>query len=154
MHQEDIDIILTRLIQTCKEGDYGFRRCAVHVQGAELKAVLLARGDECARAAQELVTLARQTGAHWSELLTRRAAAPNGWSAVKGMLAGYDDMALLEECQRGERNALDIYAGAVDAELPPPLRALVRQQYAAIERSHDCLRTLRWSKHQLPLQTD
>jgi len=147
MDHEGYTIILNRLIRTCRQGDYGFRRCAVHVQDAELKSVFAARGAECARAAADLVRLAQHGGRPADGPTVDRsqrlaAAAPNGWSAVKGMLVGFDDAALLEECQRAERNAMATYGDALEESLPEPLRSLLERQQAAARRSHDCLRKL------------
>lgn len=141
VHEAQI-IILNRLIQSCRQGDYGFRRCAVHARDAELKSVFAARGAECARALDELTRLARQIGRRVLDAPPRSPTAPNGWSAVKGMLAGFDDAALLEECQRGERSAMEAYGDALEQPLSEPLRSLVERQHAAVKRSHDCLRKL------------
>jgi uncharacterized protein (TIGR02284 family) len=55
-----------------------------------------------------------------------------------------DDLAILEEVERGEDVAKASYRDALDnAELSPEARAVVQKQYEGVLRNHDQMRALR-----------
>ena len=70
-------------------------------------------------------------------------AMQRGWVAVKAKLSSYDDLAVLEECERGEDAALATYRDALERTLPPPIRNLVEHQYEGAKRNHDQVRRMR-----------
>src|SRR6185295_18467729 len=121
----------------------GFRTTAEHARSADLRQVLLKRADECRQAAAELHALIVQNGGKADDGGTVTGAMHRGWVAVKGTLAGYSDLAMLEECERGEDAALARYRSALDEELPPSVRAVVERQYEGVKRNHAQVRTLR-----------
>ena len=135
--------VLNDLIETCKDGEYGFNSCAEHCKTAELKQVFTARAGECRKGAQELQALVRQLGGEADDGGSATGALHRGWVAVKGTLAGYSDKAMLEECERGEDAALARYRDALKEDLPPTCRTVVERQYEGVKRNHDQIRTLR-----------
>ena len=66
-----------------------------------------------------------------------------GWVNLKAAIAGSDDLAILNECERGEDVAKAAYAAALKAGLPPDARSLVAQQYQGVRQNHDRVRDLR-----------
>ncbi len=135
---------LNKLIETSKDGEYGFRTSAEHLQDAQLKALFLQRAEACRQSANELQALVLQHGGTAEEGGSATGAVHRGWVAVKGSLAGYSDKALLEETERGEDVALDHYRSALkDEGLPADVRALIERQYQGVKRNHDQIRTLR-----------
>lgn len=139
---------LQDLLRTCGAGRYGFRRCAVHVRGAELRAAFMSRAAEWATAATQLQRLVAEddgnAGEHAAGARVAKAprADPKGWSAVRGMMLGLDDRALLDECRHGERAAVARYRGALEKPLPAPVRSVLERQCALIQRSRKRLRKL------------
>lgn len=134
---------LNDLIETCKDGEYGFRTSAEHVRSVELERVLSARAAECAQAASELQALVAQLGGKPEDSGSMVGAAHRGWVAVKGTLAGYSDHAVLESCERGEDSAMSSYRQALDEDLEPRVRTLVERQYEGVKRNHALVRLLR-----------
>ena len=53
------------------------------------------------------------------------------------------DLAILEECERGEDVAKAHYSKALEAALPEDVRQVVRRQYDGVIRNHDQIRDLR-----------
>ena len=135
--------VLNDLIETCKDGEYGFNSCAEHVKTPDLQQVFTARAGECRKGAQELQALVRQLGGDADEGGCASGAIHRGWVAVKGTLSGYSEKAMLEECERGEDAALARYRDALKEDLPPSARAVVERQYEGVKRNHDQIRTLR-----------
>ncbi len=135
---------LNNLIETCKDGEYGFKASADHAVDPQIKSLFMTRSQDCRRAAAELQTIVMQQGGKPEDSGTATGAAHRGWVAVKGTLAGYTDLAMLEETERGEDTALARYRAALkDDELPTDIRRVVEAQMQGVQRNHDQIRALR-----------
>jgi uncharacterized protein (TIGR02284 family) len=134
---------LNDLIETCKDGEYGFRVSAEQAKSSSLRSNLLARSSECATAADQLRAHVVQLGGKPEDSGSLVGAVHRGWVAVKAKLSTYDDLAVLEECERGEDAALASYRDALDTALPPPIRNLVEHQYEGAKRNHEQVRRMR-----------
>ena len=143
MDIKDVIETVNDLIETCKDGEYGFRRCAERVEAPGLKQVLGRRADECQKAATELQTIISQLGGTAETGGSALGAVHRGWISVRDALSGQSDLAVLEECERGEDAALDRYRSALEDALPPHVRNIVERQYEGVKRNHDQVRTLR-----------
>src|SRR3954469_9672340 len=62
MSNDDVIDELNKLIETCKDGEYGFRTCAEHVKSAQLRQAFPSRADECRQGAVELQSLVSRLG--------------------------------------------------------------------------------------------
>jgi uncharacterized protein (TIGR02284 family) len=143
MSNDDIIDTLNDLIETSKDGEYGFRTSAEYLNDAALKHSFTRRAEECRQAAAELQQLVVSLGGDAEDGGTAAGALHRGWVAVKGTLAGYTDKAILEETERGEDSALAAYREALDQALPHDVRAVVERQYEGVKRNHVQIRTLR-----------
>jgi uncharacterized protein (TIGR02284 family) len=143
MSNDDIIDTLNDLIETSKDGEYGFRTSAEYLKDASLKQSFLARAEECRQAATELQTEVARLGGKADDSGSAAGALHRGWVAVKGTLAGYTDKAILEETERGEDSALASYRKALDEALPPDVRVLVERQFEGVKRNHLQVRTAR-----------
>jgi len=143
MTNDDIIDTLNDLIETSKDGEYGFHASAEYLKDPALKQSFTARSGECRQAASELQQLVVSLGGDAEDGGTAAGAMHRGWVAVKGTLAGYTDKAILEETERGEDSALAAYRKALDEALPPEVRAAVERQYEGVKRNHVQIRSLR-----------
>lgn len=143
MENDDIVDTLNDLIETCKDGEYGFNACDEHTTSQELRTVFSDRASECRAAASELKSLVAQYGGTPEDEGSASGALHRGWVAVRGVLAGSSDTAMLEECERGEDAALARYRKALAKPLPDPVRAVVERQLEGVRRNHDMIKTLR-----------
>lgn len=143
MDIKDVIETVNDLIETCKDGEYGFRRCAERVEQAELKQTLQRRANECQRAATELQTVVTQLGGTPEDSGSTLGAVHRGWVSVRDAVSGNSDLGVLEECERGEDAALERYRGALEEALPPHVRSIVERQYEGVKRNHLQVRTLR-----------
>jgi len=134
---------LNKLIETCKDGEYGFRSCAEHVKSTDLKTIFLNRADGCQKAASELQSLVVRFGGKPDTSSSATGTLHRGWVSVVRTLTGYSDQAILDECERGEDAALERYRDALKAELPSDVMSVVQTQYEGVKRNHDQIRTLR-----------
>jgi uncharacterized protein (TIGR02284 family) len=143
MTNDDTIDQLNKLIETCKDGEYGFRSCAEHVKSPDLKSIFLERAADCQRGASQLQGLVANLGGKPDTSSSATGTLHRGWVSVVGVLSGYSDKAMLDECERGEDAALERYREALKQPLPPEIMSVVQTQYEGVKRNHDQIRTLR-----------
>jgi uncharacterized protein (TIGR02284 family) len=143
MSNDDIIDTLNDLIETCKDGEYGFHASAEYLKDPSIKQIFERRAEDCRQAAAELQAQVVQLGGKAEDSGTAAGAMHRGWVAVKGTLAGYTDKAILEETERGEDTAMSAYRKALEEALPPEVRTIVERQYEGVKRNHLQVRTLR-----------
>ena len=143
MDQSDAIGTLNELIETSKDGEYGFRTCAERVRSPELRTVFEECAQTCRRGATELQEAVVRLGGKPEEDSSVTGTMHRGWVRLKEALGGDSDLSMLEECERGEDAALARYRDALKEDLPEPLAELVRRQYEGVKHNHDRVRTLR-----------
>ncbi|MGZ5845984.1 MAG: ferritin-like domain-containing protein, partial [Ramlibacter sp.] len=141
--RSDVIDALQDLVECCKDGEYGFRASAEQASSSELKSVFMQRADECRRGADELNQQIRSLGGKTEDSGSAMGAMHRGWISVKTTLSTYDDKAVLEECERGEDNAVARYRKALKQPLPDQIRQIVERQFQAVQRNHDQVKRLR-----------
>jgi len=141
--RDDVMDVLKDLVETCFDGEYGFRACADQARSEDLKSLLRQRADDCRRGAQELAEQIHAMGGKVSDRGSAMGAVERGWVAVRATLSTYDDKAVLDECERGEDNALARYRKALQKPLPADIKLLVERQLQGVQRNHDQIRSLR-----------
>jgi uncharacterized protein (TIGR02284 family) len=141
--RDDVIDTLNDLVETCKDGEYGFKACAEQAKRPDLKSLFMQRADDCRGAAQELMEQIRSLGGKPEEGGTAMGAMERGWVAVRATLSTYDDKAVLEECERGEDNALARYRKAMKKPLPAGIKLIVERQLQGVQRNHDQIKMLR-----------
>jgi uncharacterized protein (TIGR02284 family) len=141
----DSDVIdtLNDLLESSRDGEYGFAACAEHTKAQDIKTLLLRHADECRGAAAELLTHIRQLGGKADSGGTATGALHRGWVAVRGTLSGYTDKAMLDEAERGEDAAVARYRKALKQTLPAAIKAVVERQAQGAQRNHDQVKALR-----------
>jgi hypothetical protein len=150
---------LKELIAARREAEQGLRICIEHVRERRLRTLLLSHLHECVQAQQELQSLVRLLGGElavttqesgtarrrWAELRAAlhaaRAAGEAG--AACATLACNEDEIILDECERGESRALEVYRNALDDPLPSLVRAVVLRQFEDVMNNHDQIRDMR-----------
>ena len=139
----DVVDALQDLVECCKDGEYGFRECAEQAKRQDLKSLFLQRADACRQGADELNQQIRSLGGSPETSGSAGGALHRGWVSVKAALTTYDDKAVLEECERGEDNALARYRKALKQPLPDHIKQLVERQSQGVQRNHDQIKMLR-----------
>jgi uncharacterized protein (TIGR02284 family) len=144
MDNSEVVDVLNDLIETSKDGEYGFATCAERATSVELKQIFLRRASDCARAASELQAIVVEYGGKAEDSGTVAGAVHRGWVSVRDALSGTSDQAILDECERGEDVALSRYRKAMKREeLPATVRQVVERQMAGAQANHDQIKALR-----------
>jgi len=135
--------ILNDLIQTCKDGQEGFREAAEGVDRSDLRTFFHSCSLERAGFAGELQTLVRELGGDPEDEGSFSGALHRGWIDLKAAIAGNDDESILAECERGEDAAKRSYNDAIKEDLPENIRRVVETQGISVRDKHDRIRALR-----------
>jgi uncharacterized protein (TIGR02284 family) len=138
-----ISAVLNRLIETCRDGEHGFRTAADDVQNPSLRVLFDELSSERTRFISELQDLVRSVGEDPDTTGSIAGAMHRAWINIKSAVSSGDEGSILEECERGEDSAVNEYRQALEQELPPSIRNVVQRQYFAIQQAHDRVRALR-----------
>ena len=134
---------LNSLIETCKDGEKGFKEAAEGLKSADIKAKFLEYSRERAQMAAELQVEVRSLGGDPDKGGSMSGAMHRGWVDLKSAITGQDDHAIVSEAERGEDVAKAAYESALNEALPASAQTLVQQQAAKVRRVHDAVRDLR-----------
>jgi len=145
MDKDDVIDTLNDLIETSKDGEYGFRTSAERAHSPTLRDRLNSRANACGAAAAELQALVRQYGGEPEDDGTALGAMHRGWVAVKAAIStnAREDHAILSECERGEDSAVAAYRKAMKQPLPTDVLAVVQRQAQGAKANHDEIKALR-----------
>ena len=70
-------------------------------------------------------------------------AIHRGWIDLKAAIAGNDEKAVLNECERGEDSAKKAYKDALAMNLPSNVKSTLEQQFQSVSHCHDRVKQLR-----------
>ncbi|MBA3442305.1 MAG: PA2169 family four-helix-bundle protein [Pyrinomonadaceae bacterium] len=134
---------LNNLVETCKDGENGFRTAVEGVQKSDLKALFNNYMQQRAQFASELQSEVRRLGGDPEKTGSVAATLHRGWINIKSTVTGMDETAVLAECERGEDSAVKNYQEAMRENLPAEAQTVVQRQYILIKEAHDRIRDLR-----------
>jgi uncharacterized protein (TIGR02284 family) len=133
---------LNNLIETCKDGQEGFRQASEGIKNTELKTLFLTYSQQRAQFAGELQNEVLRLGGDPEKSSSTAGALHRGWINIKSAITGEDEGAVIAECERGEDSAVSNYEEALKGELPSNLHELIERQFAQVKEAHDRIRSL------------
>jgi uncharacterized protein (TIGR02284 family) len=139
---DDTVKILNKLIETSEDGLKGFKEAADKATEPQLKQMFAERAQGCSQSARELQALVTAMGGEAEKSGSVAGAAHRGWVKVKTAVSD-NNIAVLEEVERGEDYAKASYTKALKSELPPQVRNVVEKQFQGVVANHDRIRDLR-----------
>lgn len=136
--------VLEDLIETCRDGENGFKQAAEKINDPEIRSFFLTQSTERAEFAKELEAEVQRLGKSNPEHKGSTAGALHrSWMGLKEALGG-GTKSILESAEKGEDSAKDAYEKALKNEdLPPIARPIVQRQAQIIRFAHDRVRHLR-----------
>jgi uncharacterized protein (TIGR02284 family) len=143
MSNDDIVSMLNRLIDISRDGVEGFKTCAEDVDDASLRMYFQNRAQSCLEAVRDLSAEVRKYGGDPDTRGSTAGALHRAWTEIKTAISNRDNIAVLEECERGEAAAVIAYESALREDMPGDLRALIENQYEGAKRNHERVRQLR-----------
>lgn len=141
--RKDLVRTLNKLIETCKDGEAGFKVCAEDVKRPDMKQLFSQRSRQCGEAAAELQRTVLELGGEPEDSTSVSADLHRRWVDLKSLITGKDEEAILNEAERGEDVAKERYSEALTQNLPPQIRTMVERQYQGVLRNHNEVRAMR-----------
>jgi uncharacterized protein (TIGR02284 family) len=142
MRTQDTVRILNRLTRVCRDGERFCRACARPRVSAELRRMLRDRSEEWARLGDELQALVLLLNGEPVTSGTLAAGPLRAWLALRTMLPGSSDAAIVEAWVKMQREAWERYAEAVSGYLPERIRRTVGLQADRISDRSDQIAAL------------
>lgn len=143
MDENNAISVVENLIETCRDGEKGYRDAAEHVKAGDLKSFFNEQSVERGRFAQELQTELAKLGKPDKKVSGSAGAAMHrAWFDMKSKLGG-GDKSVLESVEAGEDNAKETYNKALSGALPESLTQMVRRQANSVQHAHDRVKMLR-----------
>ena len=134
---------LNNLIETCKDGELGFKTAAEGLKSAAIKTEFLDYSRQRGEMARELQNQVRALGGDPEKSGSVSGSLHRGWLDIKSVITGKDDGAIVAEAERGEDVAKAAYESALKETLPGSAQSVVQQQAAKVRQAHDRVRDLR-----------
>lgn len=143
IQNDEVISVLNGLIETCKDGQEGFKTAAEGIKDNSIKSLFLEYSQQRAQFAGELQGLVRSLGGDPEKTGSVAAALHRGWMDIKAAVTGNDETAVLSECERGEDSAVKMYEEALQKTLPANIAGVIQRQHQAVREAHDRVRNLR-----------
>lgn len=134
---------LQQLRETTIDGENGFKTASEDCTDANLKQLFLDLSRERGRFSAELKDLLKQSGSDVDASGSLAGLAHRGWINVKSAVVAREDVAVLEECERGEESAVKQYQEALETNHLGASLAIVQTQYDHIVSSRSVVQRLR-----------
>ena len=134
----DVSNVLNDLIETCKDGEEGFRTSAEKVKDSSLKSLFSKYAAQRAGFVKELQAAVSQLGEKPAESGHVAAGLHRGWIRLKEALASDEDTAIINEAEAGEDAAMKSYKEAIASaslRCAGPCAASVRRSARGARRS-------------------
>jgi uncharacterized protein (TIGR02284 family) len=137
---------LNNLIETCKDGQNGFKEAAENVKSPELKEFFNKVSLERSQFVGDLQQQVHILGGDPEKAGSAAGSLHRAWINIKGTLMGKDDETILNEAERGEDSAVKAYEDALKQGLPANLNAILESQYRSVKQVHDRVKQMRDAK--------
>lgn len=140
---DDVISTLNGLIETCRDGQEGFKTAAEGIERSDLKTVFYEFSQQRAEFTGVLQELVRSLGGDPENSGSFSAAVHRGWIDIKSIVTGKDEAAILNECERGEDFAKKAYADALKTSLPADVMGVIAQQSQSVQAAHNRIKEMR-----------
>jgi uncharacterized protein (TIGR02284 family) len=127
---------LNELIETCRNGELGYRTAAGHVRNTQLETVFNDYSKQRGEFARQLQTEVSRLGGTPADSGTVGAALHRGWIDLKSGLSGGDGAAIVAACETGEDAAVAAFERVADMDITGQTKLLVEKQWRKIQEAH------------------
>ena len=135
--------VLNNLIETCKDGELGFKTAAEGLKAPDIKATFLEYSRQRNEMVRQLQAEVRRLGGDPEKSGSVSGSLHRGWLDIKSAITGKDDHAIVAEAERGEDVAKSTFESALKETLPASALTLVQQQAPIVRQTHDRVREIR-----------
>lgn len=143
MDNDKVISVLNNLIETCKDGQEGFRTAADGLTEPQTKSLFQEYARQRAQIASELQAEVRRLGGDPEKAGSVSGSMHRGWINIKSAVTGRSDAAIISEAERGEDIAKEAFESAAKEALPPQVQAVVLRHATQVVAAHDRVRDLK-----------
>lgn len=143
LSNDDVISTLNGLIETCRDGQEGFKQAAEGVERSDLKSLFYEFSQQRAQFVGDLQMLVQSLGGDAENTGSLSGTLHRGWINIKSAVTGKDEGSILNECERGEDAAKKAYKEALETKLPAHVTETVQSQYTSVQAAHDRVKALR-----------
>lgn len=134
---------LNRLLTLSHDAEKGYKEAAENVKDNELKSLFLTQSRQRAEFSIALDREIRTMGGEADNGTSLAADLHRAWINIKSTFASDDDKATVEECHRGDQEALDTYNSVLqETDLAASTRELLLQQKQSIDSANSTMARL------------
>lgn len=141
MSHNDVIAILNDLIETCRDGQEGFRTAAENIHNSEFRRLFNIFSQQRAQFVSELQAEVHRLGGNPEKGGNVSGWFHRGWVGLKNAVSR-DEASIISECQHGEEAAVNNYQEALKADLPLDVQYVIKRQYMDIKDAYDRIRIL------------
>lgn len=128
-HNKDIAKSLRTLVQLNKESDRGYKEASENIEDPELKTILYRLSQQRAEFRGDLEEiLIKDYNDSESPSDSILSKLHRGWMDFKTKLSSNDNEAVLEECLRGEKHAIETYNEEMANKFPDYIQEKLAKQ--------------------------
>lgn len=128
---------LNKLLTRNRDAEEGYQEAAENAKDTELKSLFLAQSRQRGEFAMELDREIRTLGGEPDSSTSVLSSLHRAWINIKSSFSSDDDKATVQECQRGDQEALDDYNSVLqETDLVASTRELLLRQKQSIDTAH------------------
>jgi uncharacterized protein (TIGR02284 family) len=142
MHNDKTISTLNHLIETCKDGEEGFRTAAEGVSSPAVRAAFSEFSRQRGQMARELQQEVQGLGGSAETAGSMSGSLHRGWINIKAAVTGKDEHQIIAEAERGEDVAKKVFEDALKEPLPTQVLALVQRMAGQVRAAHDRVRDM------------
>ena len=101
------------------------------------------RSDESKQSVLELQNVVRELGGEPADSNSIAGYLHRRWVDLKTAIVDNNELAVLNEVERGEDVALEAYRSALEKDLPTKAMLIVMRQLTGAQRNHDVVKEMR-----------
>jgi len=142
---------INSLVETCKDGEKGYKTAAESIDNPQLKTELTRFAQQRADFRSELENCAKTLGGSAEEetsitgaVMEAAGAVHRGWINIKSTVTGHNNKAILSECENGDTAALKTYETVMNnSEIPMNVKRVLKKQHDEIEAAKAAVMSLK-----------
>ena len=134
---------LSRLLTLNHDAEKGYLEASEHVDDNELKALFITQSRQRTEFALELDREIRVLGSEPDDSTSLAADMHRAWISIKSALSSNDDKAVVQECHRGDKEALNAYNSVLqETDLVASTREMLLRQKQSIDTANSTMARL------------
>ncbi len=134
---------LSKLLTLSNDAQEGYKEAADNVDDNELKTLFMQQSQQRAEFAQELDREIHTLGGETDNGTSLTADLHRAWINIKSAFTSNDDKAVLQECHRGDQEALNDYNAVLqETNLAASTREMLLRQKQSINTANSTMASL------------